>query len=147
MADVKLKGYGESAGSALTTELNSITTASYSNASSAIDNSSTLYPYMDLELYVTYGTNPSTGGYVAAYLLPSVDGTNYPDGSSSVTPAAELIVASFSLRATTSAQRLAATGIPVPSGLFKLMIGNFAGQTMAASGNTLKYRRYMTQVV
>lgn len=132
----------EAAASALTTELNALANATRCAPSAAIDNSSGLYLYMDAELNVTYGTNPSTGGYCGLYLLPSLDGTNYADGDASTVPQKALLVGVFELRASTSAQRLELTRIPIPPRKFKLLVDNQAGQAMGATGNTLKYSRY-----
>lgn len=128
--------------SILTTELNSLANAAYSNASAAIDNTVQLCFWMDLELQVTYGTGPTVNLPVEIYLLPSLDGTNYPDGGGAVAPATNLYVGSFILAAVTTAQRLAVTGIPVPPSKFKLVARNGADQTMAASGNIVRYTLY-----
>lgn len=128
---------------ALSTELNSLANNGSSAASSAIDNTTALDMWADLELNLgTFGSAPSAGAYVEIYLIPSVDGTNYADGSSSVAPAQELLVGAFSVRANTAAQRLALRGVPVPPGLFKFLAINKTGQAMNASGNTLKYCTY-----
>lgn len=128
---------------ALSTEFNSLANGSSTAASSAIDNSSVLDVWADLELNLgTFGSTPSAGAYIEVYLIPSVDGTNYADGSASVAPAAELFVGAFSVRAATAAQRLALRGVSFPPGLFKLLCINKTGQALNASGNTLKYRTY-----
>lgn len=137
MATIKHAAYGTIA-SALTTELNSLATATNSSASAAIDNTSALDLLVDLELVVTYGTNPTAGTTVDVYMVQALDGTNYSD----VDVTAALSVGSFPLKASTSAQRIPLKDVPIPPGLFKLFVRNLAGQTMAASGNTLKYRTH-----
>lgn len=123
---------------ALSTEINALAAGSSTNASSAIDNSSALDLFDDLELAVTFGSSPTAGGYVSVFLLPAVDGTNYADGSSSVAPAAGLLVATFDVRAVTTAQRLSFRNVPIPPGLFKYMLTNNTSQAFPASGSTLK---------
>lgn len=146
MADVKLDAYGDTPPvSALTTELTGLAAGAWSAASSAIDNTSTLYPYMDLEFYLAGSSaNLSTGAYASVYLLPSVDGTTYADGSSSVAAQPELMVATFTLRSgISSAQRAVATQVPLPPASFKLILFWYPGGTQTISANsTLKYRRY-----
>ena len=128
---------------ALSTEFNSLANGSSTAASSAIDNSSALDMWADMELNLgTFGVAPSAGAYVEVYLIPSVDGTNYADGAAATAPAQELLVGAFSVRAATAAQRLVLRGVPIPPGLFKLLCINRTGQAMNASGNTLKYRTY-----
>ena len=111
-----------------------------------IDNLAGRDQYADFELAVTYGTAPSATGYVALYLVPALDDTDYADGSSSVAPQSALWVGHFQLRATTSAQRLHLRGVLLPPLKFKPLIENKAGQAMASSGNALRYRAYNDQV-
>lgn len=130
--------------SALTTGLDSL--ASNSRAiSSAIDNGTGRDLYGDLELVVTYGVAPAAGAKVAEiYLLPTVDGTNYPEGSTSVTPQRALLVATFESRSpsTSVAERLVINGITLPPRNYKLLLVNTSGQAYASSGNTLKIKPY-----
>jgi len=46
----------------------------------------------------------------------------------------------FLCRAVTTLQRIPLEQVEVPPGLYKILIRNMAGQTMAASGNVLAYR-------
>lgn len=92
----------------------------------------------DLELVVTYGTNPTANTGCSVWFLQSQDGTNYEDGDASTTPGRNPDVV-FPLRAVTSAQRIIRR-VWMPWGLTKPLIRNEAGQAMASSGNTLKIR-------
>lgn len=114
--------------------------------SAAVDNDITRDTYMDFELYVTYGVAPSAGGYVEIALIPSLDATNYADGSATVDPDLQLWVGRFYLRAVTSAQRLHLRGILLPPLKFKVLLRNYAGQAMAASGNLLNGKTYNLEV-
>jgi hypothetical protein len=145
MSSIKLEAYGSSA-NALTTELDALANGSYTNGSAAIDNTSNLYLLEDLELTVTFGSSPTDKAPVEVYLLPSIDGTNYADGSSSVTPARSLFVGSFLVRNTTSAQRLLLRGVPLPPGKYKYMVKNGTGQAFPASGSVIKRIPYNHQV-
>lgn len=135
-----------SATTALSTELNSLADAGRA-ISAAIDNDAGLYLYADLELVVSYATAPTAGTTAAeVYLLPTVDGTNYPEGSSTVTPQAALLVGSFEVRlGTTGPERLVLRGVDLPARDFKLLLCNKSGRAFTASGNTLKVRPYRVQ--
>ncbi len=124
----------------LTTEMNSLATGNRTNASAAVDNdgSSNRYLFGTFELVCTFGSAPTAGRTVDLYFLPTLDGTNYADGSSSVVPSDSGYVGSFAVRAVNTAQRLLLTGVPLPPTDFKVIVANNSGQTMAASGNTLK---------
>lgn len=108
--------------------------------------SSTRDQYADAELYVTYGTAPSSTGYVALYLIPSLDETNFADGDASIVPSPAMQVGTFMLQASTSAQRIILRTIVVPPFPYKWLIWNRAGQAMAASGNLLRTRTYSPEV-
>jgi hypothetical protein len=129
---------------ALSTELNALANAA-SAVSSAIDNTSGRHMYSDWELAVAYGSAPAANGRCTLYLLPSVDGTNYPDFVSGSEPP-HMQVGGFPLRAVTSAQRLVLRRVLVPPGLFKVGLLNSAGQAMPATGTTVKYIFYDEQV-
>jgi hypothetical protein len=142
MSSIKLGSYGTGA-STLTTELNALANGSYSAASAAIDNTSNLDLFDDLELTVTYGTNPTANAPVEIYLIPSTDGTNYADSG---TPARNLFVGSFLVQATTGAQRLILRGVPLPPGKFKYVAKNASGFAFPATGTVIKRTPYSHQV-
>lgn len=104
--------------------------------------------FCDLELAVQYATTtPSLGDLVATvYFLASVDGTNYPEGSTTVFPQASDSVATFHSRnpSISGVERLVARHIQLPARTFKVLIRNNvkASDTWASSGNTLKLKPY-----
>lgn len=132
--------------SILTTDLNSLANNAAA-LSSAIDNDTDLDVYADFELVVTYGTNPTNQSLVELYIVRTVDGTNFEDASTTgpVVPRGGF-VGGFSLQATTSAQRIVIPEVRLPPRDFKVMVINKSGQTMAASGNTLKAKTYKYQI-
>lgn len=134
----------------LSTGLNSLADAGRA-ISAAYDNTSGLDLFIDAELAIAYTSSaPSAGVKVAElYMLPSVDGTNYPEGGTSITPQGALLVATFESRngSTSAVERLMATGIPIPPFNVKFLLVNTSGKTLHASLNTLKTTPYKMQVV
>lgn len=134
----------------LSSGLNSLANGSRA-ISSAYDNTTNLDLYGDLELAIAYTTSAPTAGTKVAdvYLLPTVDGTNYAEGGTSLTPQALLLVATFESRngATGAVEYLIAPGIPLPSRSFKVLLVNTSGKTLHATLNTLKITPYKLQIV
>jgi hypothetical protein len=118
--------------------------------SADFDSSTNLDLYCDLSLELCYASAPSAGTKVAEiYLLPSIDGTNYAEGSSSLTPQQALLVAALESRnpSTSAVERLAAPGIPLPPGHMKFAVKNVSGQTLKDNtvAKALKIRPYQLQ--
>jgi len=128
----------------LTTELNSLASGSLSSLSSVQSNDQTseFYTTIDLEIYInTQGTNRAAGASVSVYVVPTLDGTNYPDttdecldnyygGSRALDDAA------------LTARRLVLNNVWIPNSDFKIALKNDTGQALASSGNTVKIVRY-----
>lgn len=142
-----LKWLDGSATTALDTGLNSLANGS-AVLSAAIDNDADLAYYADIEVYVAgFGSSINKGTkYADVYLLPTADGTNYPDTDSSV-PQPRYLVGSVTKGTAngTGAVRDVISGIPLPPRDFKLAIVNTSGQTWNSSGNTLKVRPFRAQ--
>jgi len=137
MATIKWAGAPTSRSTVLTTELNSLANGSRTNAGSEIDNSSNLDTYGFLKLAVTFGTNPSAGAYVEIHMLMALDGTNYPDGSSSVDPGVDTTILTIPILASTSAQSKQVGPFLLPPSKVKFILVNATGQAFPASGSTL----------
>jgi hypothetical protein len=124
----------------LTTALNSMANnANVLSATITLGTGEPGYRFGEAELLVTFGTNPTANTAFVAWILREIDGTNYEDGGTSVTPTRvpDMI---FTVRAVTTAQRIIAI-CDLPPGSFKVLIRNDAtGQAIAASGNTLTIR-------
>lgn len=111
-----------------------------------IDNSVNKWTMADFILDLgsaAFGT--ATDARVLLYLVPSVDGTNYPDFVVNVTTEERenevYYAGSFTPNADTEAQvALTARNVKLPVAKFKVAMRNAAGVSLAASGNTLKYR-------
>ena len=123
----------------LTTELNSLADDA-NKLGGAIDNTTALRLFEDLELFMTdNGTNsPGTGGVVEIYLLAAVDGTNYPDGSDSIDAAANTFVGVFNTRVVSTDQRMVLRGISLPALKYKYLLINKTGMAFNSTGNTFK---------
>lgn len=138
----------ESLTSYFTTELNSLAdstsdTTGFSAVGAEIANETNLYQYINLQLAVaTQGSARSAGAFVAVYINYAADGSTYDDTSDKAF--AELL-AVFPLDAATTARTLTKTNIPIPPIDFKLLVLNDTGQALAATLNTLKYRRHNEQ--
>jgi hypothetical protein len=139
MASTIHKAYTQSATNALTTELDALANNTNSSASSAIDNSSNLDLFMDLELNLGTTSSRSAGGVVAIYMTTRLDGSNFPDANETTAT----LVAVFPLDAATTARRCVRRDIPIPPEQFKLFARNSnLGVALAANSNTLKYRTH-----
>jgi hypothetical protein len=125
--------------SLLSTELNSLANNANAVHASSVTLTNQGYRTGRFELVVTFGTAPTAGTSLVVWLLTEIDGTNFEDGSASVTPLRppDLI---FPLRAVTTAQRIAVYA-DLPEGLVRPLLRNAGtNQAMAASGNTLIVR-------
>ena len=125
----------------LSTEMNSLATATDSSAGSAYDNrpstSTGGYFMGQAQASLTFGTNPTAGSQAYLYGIFSVDGTNYAAANST----SARLLTTFPLRATTSAQTIdGVCEFAVPPSLIKFLVRTDAGQTLAASGNTIKVK-------
>jgi hypothetical protein len=133
---------------AMSTELDALAATTGKAISAAIDNSTNLDLFDNLELSVDFVSAPTVGTVVELYLLPSVDdGTTYPDGSASVLPQSSLYVGGFAVRAVTTLQIMVLRGVALPPGPFKYVVQNTTNQAFPATGSTLRRNPYQLQSV
>jgi len=102
---------------------------------------------MDIEIYLaSIDLSSQTNPAIHVWLLARTDGTNFEDGSDSVTPARapDKIVP---LREVNGAQRVFARFLLTTPDQGKLLIKNKTGTSLASSGNTVKYRLYSQEIV
>lgn len=144
MANFTGSGYLAAASDWLTTELNSLASSNsntLSSAGSAIDNSTDKRILADIEFLAGGTYTPTAGGFIELWLLRTLDGTNYEDGSSTVAPARrpDLIIP---VRAgTTITPRAGGAGrLIIPPGLFKPIARNQSGATLPSSGSKITGR-------
>ena len=130
------------------TELNSLATGSVAVSTTIIANGTPLDLYADVSFSLT-GTTGATGSvYFALYLLPlNQDGTTYGDGTASGTtaPGATYMVSSAIVPNSKTSVALTGMfrGIILPPLSFKFALVNQTGNSLSASGNTIKYITYL----
>jgi predicted phage gp36 major capsid-like protein len=102
--------------------------------SSAITITNTGYTFAECQIFVnSFSGTVTANTAISVWLLTEVDGTNYDDGGTSVTPA-RLPDIVFPLRAVSTAQRVGVKNVQVPAGLFKALVKNDGtGVTMQGS--------------
>lgn len=147
MTDVRKTAYLAEAQTALDTDLNSDTNDTWTGLSAEFDNSTNGYMFMDIEVNLAAPGTAWSGADSAyeIYIVPSVDGTNYPDttntGTADEQENNQYFVGSITTQgAGTVACRQTIRGVEVPVGKWKLFGRNRTNQTLAASGNTIKWR-------
>lgn len=144
MTNFLSSGYLTSASDILTTELNSLassTSNTLSSAGSAIDNSTNKYIWYDVEFLAGGTYTPTAGGFLELWLLRTLDGTNYEDGSSTIAPARRPDVIIPVRAGTTITPRAGGQGrLILPPGLSKPIVRNQSGATLPSSGNKVTIR-------
>jgi hypothetical protein len=129
----------------LTTELNSLADGSVTALSSEIDNISNQHMFADFQVDLASLTISSTSAFLTLFIVPTVDGTNYPDWTSGAEGnyhsqyKAEIILVK-NVSATTA--RADCREVSIPPGKFKVALRNGTGASLASSGNTLGMRSY-----
>lgn len=151
---LKSSGYQVAATSVVWTSgqsLNSATDNEWTDLSDEIDNSTNLYVMYDFEIVLASAAFTGTDSEIDLYVVPSVDGTNYPNWTGNVTTDEQENQQYFAGSGTTSgatgAQRIAISRVVVPPGKSKVGLRSRANVTLAASGNTVKYRPHSYQDV
>jgi len=149
MADSILSGYKAAAQSVTfsgTQTMASLADNEWTDLSDEIDNSSNKYMLCDIEVFLGSFTAGTTGDEaIEIYIVPSVDGTNYPDWTGNSTSDAQEnnnhFVGSVPIKQSGAAtKRAALRNVSLPNGTFKFGLRNRCNAALAASGSTLKYR-------
>lgn len=151
MTTLKLSGYLTTAQTVAwtgaTQKIDSLTDNEWTDLSDEIDNSTNKYAFAVLDLVLGSAAFTGSDAGVEVYIIPTVDGTNYPDWSGNATTDApehmHYFVAFLPLKAATAARRVVSSSqvpIELPQGKFKFGMRSRANVTLAGSGNTLYYR-------
>ncbi len=125
-------------GTVLSTELNGLANNTRTNAGSEIDNTTNLDQWGLLQLDVQFSSAPASNAFVAIYAIKAPDGTNYEDGSSSVAPSTNTLVATIPVRSAAVAQKLTSQLFRLPATKIKFILENQTGVAFPSSGSTLK---------
>lgn len=125
---------------ALSTELNSMANnANVLSSTISFAGADAGFRFVEGELVVTFPTAPTANTAFCVWFLREVDGTNFEDGGTSVTPTRppDMI---FTVRAVTTVQRILAWSDQPPGSERVLIRNDGTGQAIASTGNTLKLR-------
>lgn len=151
MANLTLSGYLVSAVSVAwtgaTQKIDSLTDNEWTDLSDEIDNISNKYRLADLELVLGSAAFTGADSGVEIYIVPSLDGTNYPTWTGNTTSEApenaQYFACFLPLKAATQAQRVLTNvedPVALPNGKFKFGVRSRANVALASSGNTLSFR-------
>jgi len=146
MTDVKHSGYKAEAVTVAfsgTQQIDSLTDNEWTDESDEQNNTNG-WLFADWELVLGSAAFTTADSAIELYIIPAVDGTNYPNWTGNVTtdePENNAhYVGSFTTSQETEAQRLVLRAIDLPPGKWKAALRSRAGVSLAASGNTLKFR-------
>lgn len=130
-----------------TQKIDSLTDNEWTDLSDEVDNGTNKYAFADLDLVLGSAAFTGADAGVEIYVVPTVDGTNYPDwAGNSTSDAPEQMhysIAFLPLKAATAAKRVVSSSqapISLPQGKFKFGMRNRGNVTLASSGNTLYFR-------
>jgi hypothetical protein len=139
---------GHAAATVLSTELNALANGSYTAQGTLLDNTTIVDRLARAELLVTFGSSPTAGAICDLYMVVSLDGTNYPDGSATKIPPGATKVGSFQVNATTDAQRIHTAPFQLGGPYkHKFLLRNRSGQAFPASGSTVTVTSHNRQSV
>lgn len=145
--NITLSGYPGAASTVLSTDLNGLTSNNVSALSAEQDNSTNKYLYTDVEVYLDTINVSSTTAEVRVYLVPCVDGANYPEFDTGTTsPGAHnnnYYVGTVRIKASNAAHRGVLRQVPLPPGKYKWAVRNVTGVALASTNSsTVKTRDY-----
>lgn len=151
MTTLKLSGYLAAAQTVAwtgaTQKIDSLTDNEWTDLSDEVDNSTNKYAFADIDLALGSAAFSGSDAGIEVYIVPTVDGTNYPDWTGNSTadaPGQSRHYATFlPVSGSTSAKRTVSSAqedIALPQGKFKFGLRNRGNVTLAGSSNTLYWR-------
>jgi hypothetical protein len=152
---LKLAGYLASEAAIVfsgTQQLNSLADNEYTDWSDEIDNSTNLYAMADVRVVIASAVfiTPADCG-IEIYLIPTVDGTNYPTWTGNTTTDqvhnGPFFVGYVPFTGTTAAQAGVLIGVDLPNGKYRWAARNRGNVALAGSGNTIYWRPHSVQSV
>jgi len=119
----------------LSTEMNALSTNTNTVVGSAYSSSGN-YLFAEVEVSLTLASTVAPNFAALLWLLRAPDGTNYEDGSNTITPArcADVL---WPMRSGSTTQRMTKR-IVLPPGTFIPLFRNECGAALTASGHTVK---------
>lgn len=109
---------------------------------SEIANSTNLDELATLELTYAFGTNPTANATLEVYAIYAVDGMNYEDGATNVTPFAPAFIGAVSVTADTNTHRVTFRSVQLEPHKLKFLVRNNAtGQTATVTLLAYTYNR------
>lgn len=104
------------------------------------------FQYAQIELVVNSTGVLSVGDFFSVYLLRAPNGTNYEDGSTTVTPARPADVVIPVRGVTNGSQRVTIDQVVLPPGSFTPLIFNLASTAVSTATSVLSYLPYNDQI-
>ena len=138
----------ESITTVLSTELNGLTDGAVAISGNLSNDAATTERLIKAmaEIYIaTQGTARSAGASVTLFLIPTTDGTNYGDTDGDCVN--NYIVGVYPLDGGSTAARYISGSIALLPTDYRIGLRNDTGQTLAATGNTVKLREYSVEDV
>lgn len=120
----------------LTTELNALANGAYSAVGTAYDNTTNLNQTGYLEVNLASLT-PTAGAYLQAFMVQSLDGTNYEDAPSSTNPGYGCQNAGNAVATGVATKRVSIGPFTIPPGKMKFVLLNKTNVALGATGNTV----------
>lgn len=105
--------------------------------SNSIDNTSG-NPWGSFKLTVKGSSTFAANGYIALYILPANDGTNFDTGDASNDPSEDKIATTFSLKAVSSQMQITRDNVTLPPCKFKVLVVNSSGVALSSSNGDCK---------
>lgn len=134
-------------------EINSLADNEYTDLSDEIDNGTNLYMFADLYVALASATWDTVDCGLEVYLVPSVNGTNYPtwtgDGTTDLAGQNAYFVGFIPVTDTGAGYAFdgVLSNIALPNGKYKWAFRSRLGVTTASSGNTIYWRPHSVQEV
>lgn len=153
MANLTLSGYLAAAAAATWAAgqaLASLLDNEYTDPSDEVDNSTNKYVYADIYVDIASAAFTGADSGLEVYVIPSVDGTNYPTWTGNGTadePENNGFYAGFiPFTGTTAAQKGVLRDVELPQGKYKFGFRNRGNVALAATGNTAYWRPHSVAI-
>jgi len=138
-------GYPGASANVLTTELNALDSTYVSVLSAEQDNSTNKYMFADFQVNLAT-LAVASGGFVQVFVIPSVDGSTYPDWPGAKAAFADYMGqyarGSALVQPTSAAHVVNIEEVRIPPGKYKIALRNACGVNFNATTNTLAQRTY-----